>query len=148
MADLKDSFPATEILHALSGVVQREFGLDVKALNLFTVFAISYANEGYSNSHLETHTDDSLLTLNMCLHSESTGAAVRFEGMPPDCGAIDGTGDSTVAGDRMGGIDVDIPARWILLHWGQHTHQTLPIESGERWSVIMWFKGPLSETTI
>lgn len=142
MADLKDSFPAMEILGSLSDIVARDFGLDVGKLELFTVFAISYALEGYSNSHLEKHTDDSLLTLNMCLHSESKGAAVRFEGMPPVSGTNNTKKDDI---DRRENedpewIDVDIPAKWILLHWGQHTHQTLSIESGERWSVIMWFK--------
>ena len=67
--------------------------------------------------------------------SESEGAAVRFDGIKP----LKSQGRKRRRSEQDY-VDVDIPAAWALIHWGDHQHQTLTIESGERWSVIMWFK--------
>jgi len=140
MAELTNHFPAMEVLHALKGPVEHFFGLDVSDLVEFTTFAIKYGFHGFVNKRLQSHTDNSLLTLNLCLENRCQGAAVRFEGASPRPMHGRRMLRGKPGGSQTDYTDVDIPSAWILLHWGDHRHQTLPIEGGERWNVIMWFK--------
>lgn len=133
MADVTHQFPSQEVLVGLSELLNHHFGLEPASLELFTAFAVYYATQGFCNNSLELHTDNSYLTVNLCLLSESTGSAVCFDGSKP----LEGRPRRKQESQQS---KVDIPAAWVLLHWGNHPHQTLPIETGERWNVIMWFK--------
>ena len=109
-------------------------------LELFTAFAIWYKHDdGLANSGLRLHQDDSDLTVNLALLSEQDGCKVRFEGAQ----------HLTLAGsslsNRAPGVytpftEVDVPPGYALLHRGRHPHHVTPIEAGERWSLILWYK--------
>lgn len=124
-------FPYLDVLEACRPALLQYFGLTPEGLYLNAAFFIHYGRDW--NKNLRRHVDSSFLTVNLCLRKENMkGCGVRFFGRR----SLDGTSpvppSSTVV--------VDIAAGWALLHWGDHEHETVPWETGERWSVILWFK--------
>ena len=77
-----------------------------------------------SRSRLVAHTDDSELTLNVCLGREFQGGQVLLTG---------------VRGCARREPDVYTPRRgWALLHIGRQFHEVSPVTSGQRFSLIVW----------
>ena len=108
-------------------------------LELFTAFAIWYKHDdGLANSGLRLHQDDSDLTVNLALLSEQDGCKVRFEGAQHL--TLAGSSLSNRAGVYTPFTEVDVPPGYALLHRGRHPHHVTPIEAGERWSLILWYK--------
>lgn len=105
--DVTASFPAYEVLETLAGPVLEHFGIVVQDLELFSSFAVSYATEGYANSKLVRHRDDSLLTVNLCLFSNCEGNEVRFHGSKPL--------HSRANAQTHEHTDVDCPSLWVTM---------------------------------
>jgi len=109
-------------------------------LQLFTAFAIWYKHdEGSANSTLCQHQDDSDLTVNLALRSDQDGCKVRFEGAQHLTQPLP-RGGGGVPGAYSPYTEVDLPPGYALLHRGRHPHDVTPIEAGERWSLILWYK--------
>eukprot|EP00747_Dinoflagellata_sp_TGD_P079737 gnl/TRDRNA2_/TRDRNA2_160621_c0_seq2.p1 gnl/TRDRNA2_/TRDRNA2_160621_c0~~gnl/TRDRNA2_/TRDRNA2_160621_c0_seq2.p1 ORF type:complete len:228 (-),score=20.27 gnl/TRDRNA2_/TRDRNA2_160621_c0_seq2:84-767(-) len=130
-------FPYLDVLEACRPALLQYFGLTPDDLYLHAAFFIHYGPNW--NTALRRHVDSSFLTVNICLRKEGMkGCGVRFFG---------GRTLLDVASSQIreaiqpsSSVVVDIPAGWALLHWGDHEHETVPWEAGERWSVILWFK--------
>jgi hypothetical protein len=77
-----------------------------------------------SRSRLVAHTDDSELTLNVCLGREFEGGQVLFSG---------------VRGGARREPDAYSPRiGWALMHIGREFHEVSPVTSGQRFSLIVW----------
>jgi len=87
-------------------------------------FIVEYAIGKDKELHL--HVDDSELTLNICLGVDFTGGNILFKGH------IDNPQSQLVHGEYE-----HVKYRAIL-HDGRHMHAAAPIESGERYNLIIW----------
>jgi hypothetical protein len=90
-----------------------EFGR--KEPELFASFGISY-DQGHKG--LQLHIDDSVYTINLCLHSTARGNEVVFNEM----------------------VVVDPLEDFALVHSGRMPHHTNELMEGERTNVVLWFK--------
>lgn len=150
-------FPYHDILEALEPTLRGDFGLEPSALRLHAAFFIHYGP--MLNKDLRRHVDASLLTVNLCLRTDGLrGCGVRFHGRRALLGQCNREGsdaedDSTAEADAPKSAPrsdvaplqsattlVEVPDGCALVHWGDHEHETLPWEAGDRWSVILWFE--------
>jgi len=126
----KTTFPWVKILQKCEPFLDLLWGIPPGTLKLHGGFVINYSS--YMNKSLQLHTDDSDITINLCLQTDCEGTQVRFHGhrstkiYKPDYWA--------------GEVDITPQKLWALVHEGQHQHETLPVQSGERWNVVLWFK--------
>lgn len=122
------------LLTALDRPLLQHFGLCAGELTLDSGFFISY-EEG-SNQNLRRHVDKCLFTLNLFLEASEDlkGTEVRFHGLKRLL-----TNDSVEDGPEMFDFNSFAPGT-VLMHWGQHEHETLPWKGGVRSSVILWFR--------
>jgi hypothetical protein len=112
--------------------------------HLYTAHAIYYSAEGEGEKGLNTHVDDSDVTINLTLMTESlSGSEVRF---------LDSTDygndyckqhfgrmkEKLDAGMHLHSIAPEVGT--CLLHYGNHPHLTSPIYTGKRLSLILWLK--------
>jgi len=93
----------------------------------FVGYGTSKSSPGLTRTSLARHTDDSEVTLNLCLKKSFEGGEVTF-------GAIRGIDDDPGAHNAILKPEV---GRGIM-HIGRHTHEVLPVASGERFALIMW----------
>ena len=139
--DVETDFPVIPILHSLRHKIRLHFGLDTGDLRVRAAFSVHYAMDPDANRKLKKHTDDSLLTLNLCVHSDDVvGNQVRFFGTKAI--ATNGGGKARPTGFAAAAppfVDVPIIDTRVCLHWGAHPHETQPLRKGERWNIIMWF---------
>ena len=105
------------------------------ALDEHHAFIVQYAREDSVSDvalkgdiDLGFHVDDAELTLNVCLGREFAGAKLYF------CGWID---DEKTHNQY---VRVAHEKGRALLHIGRHRHGAEPIESGERFNLIMWLR--------
>ncbi len=75
---------------------------------------------------LIAHTDDSELTLNICLGRSFTGGDLILRGRRGSRG--EGKEEARISPS---------PGRAVI-HLGQHLHEVSPVTSGERYALIMW----------
>lgn len=79
-----------------------------------------------ANSRLVPHTDDSEVTLNLCLGDFFTGGNVKFSGLR-------GTRDEGIV---LGEFEPVVGT--ALLHAGRHLHEVTEVMSGNRFVLIVW----------
>eukprot|EP00753_Platysulcus_tardus_P015640 PLAT5161.1.p1 GENE.PLAT5161.1~~PLAT5161.1.p1 ORF type:complete len:365 (-),score=97.21 PLAT5161.1:97-1170(-) len=79
-----------------------------------------------ARSALVSHTDDSDVTVNICLGRDFRGGEICFRYLRGD--PFEGEEEKRVA---------PLPGRAVV-HLGQHLHQVLPVERGERLVLIIW----------
>jgi hypothetical protein len=77
---------------------------------------------------LDRHTDHSEITLNAALGLEWEGGALSFHGVRDAA--------SEVSENAL----VNLKPGEAILHLGQHWHQALPLENGERYNLVIWYK--------
>jgi hypothetical protein len=87
-------------------------------------FIVEYRPD--ADTHLDMHTDDAEVTLNVCISRTFTGGALAF------CG-LRGAQDHRVLSKKMDHVQ----GRGVL-HLGIHRHGALDVESGHRANVIVW----------
>jgi len=75
---------------------------------------------------LVAHTDDSEVTLNVCIGDEFEGGALNFRGLR-------GTEE---AGELFGTFEPQLGT--ALLHAGRHFHEVAQVTTGNRYVYIMW----------
>jgi hypothetical protein len=114
------------------------------AFSLYTAHAVYYSAEGEGEKELRTHVDDSDITINITLMTESlSGCEVRFldsteygnEFCIKHFGKMK---EKLDAGMHLHSIKPEVGT--CLLHFGHHPHLTSPIYSGKRLSLILWLK--------
>lgn len=108
---------------------------DLSDLHAFTV-----RYRGGEDRHLDTHTDSSDATLNVCLGGNFRGGGVYFHGLagaegdedrdPMTCPHPTNCQRCLVTHPHESGV--------ALLHLGTHIHGAHPIEAGERTNLIVW----------
>lgn len=127
----KTSFPWVSILHRLSPFINLLWGFKEEDLYLHGGFVINYNING--NKNLVCHTDDSDITINFCMRSlEVEGNDILFHGKKST---------KVYKPDNWGGEhSVQPKSEWALIHEGSHQHETMPIKSGQRLNVVLWFK--------
>lgn len=93
-------------------------------------FTISYAREGPDDIKLDSHMDDSEVTLNVCLGDDFTDGSVFFGPARdhPNAKQFEGEGKTIVP---------HVPG-FGLLHAGQHFHGAHQIGTGRRVNVVAW----------
>lgn len=94
-------------------------------------FIVQYAGNGATTKgdvDLGFHYDESEFTLNVCLGREFTGSRLYFRGLLLKRETHNE--ELTIAHERGRG----------LLHIGKHRHGAEPIESGERFNLILWLR--------
>mmetsp|Transcript_19965 Transcript_19965/g.29747 ORF Transcript_19965/g.29747 Transcript_19965/m.29747 type:complete len:423 (-) Transcript_19965:121-1389(-) len=84
------------------------------------------ASAGLTRDHLVAHTDDSEVTLNMCVGDEFDGGELEFRGLR-------GTRDEN---ELLGQYKHELGK--ALLHSGRHLHAVTRVTSGERYVLIVW----------
>jgi len=91
-------------------------------------FVVQYAVDESGDTDLGFHYDESEFTLNVCLGKKFEGARLYFAGWLED--------PST----HEENLKVEHEIGRGLLHIGKHRHGAEPIESGERFNLIMWVR--------
>ena len=76
---------------------------------------------------LVAHTDDSEVTLNVCIGDEFEGGDLQFRGLR----GMDHAGQELIG-------DFQPVLGTALLHAGRHFHEVTQVTSGERYAFIMW----------
>ena len=100
-------------------------------LDTHRAFIVHYKaddNEEFDRG-LDNHYDNAELTLNVSLSATHEGGELVFDGFkrePP------GSSGALLACEHRSGHGI--------LHRGDHIHRALPIESGERWNLILWLR--------
>lgn len=80
------------------------------------------------DKHLDFHYDESEVTLNVCLGKQFTGGSLYF------CGLLE---DKRTHNEMFEYVHSSGKA---ILHIGKHRHGAKPIQSGERFNLIVWFR--------
>eukprot|EP00928_Gymnodinium_smaydae_P012470 TRINITY_DN14517_c0_g1_i1.p1 TRINITY_DN14517_c0_g1~~TRINITY_DN14517_c0_g1_i1.p1 ORF type:complete len:268 (-),score=26.66 TRINITY_DN14517_c0_g1_i1:562-1365(-) len=133
--DVSDTpFPHHCVLDALRNTLLRDFQLVPESLYLHAAFFIHYGED--LNTSLRRHVDNSLLTINLCLStSRLCGCRIKFYG---------GRNLNKLQNESFyspgSSVCVDVPPECVLLHFGDHEHETTPWQAGDRSTLIMWFK--------
>lgn len=80
----------------------------------------------------KTHRDKSAITINLCLEKtpDVRGSQVLFF-HPPNAG-------QEQPGEEQLALTLEHQVGQVAIHTGQHWHRTVPIEAGERASLIIW----------
>ena len=84
------------------------------------------AVRGAPRQRLVSHTDDSEVTLNLCIGDEFEGGALQFRGLR-------GTDEE---GELLGEFQPQLGT--ALIHAGRHLHEVTQVESGDRYAFIIW----------
>ena len=93
-------------------------------------FSILY-NKNYEKK-LNYHVDDSLYTINMCIKTNNLeGTEVIFDGSKSNCY------NSSYNSNKM---FVHSKEDYMIVHLGNHPHQTNDLIDGERANIVLWFK--------
>lgn len=116
------TIPLKEIKQSCADIIMQQFDRDINKMRLYGGFIINYGDKYSSNRKLTKHKDDSSITINYCLKSECTGNEVLFY---------------KTSRHR---IPVIAKSGWAIIHDGDYVHETMPIESGQRWNIVLWFK--------
>lgn len=105
------------------------------SLRLSHAFTVRY--RAGEDMHLDMHTDDSDITCNVCLGRQFAGGDLAFCGLQ----------DDQISHRRLRHIHRHSVGRAVV-HSGRHRHGALPIVTGERINLVMWFKSrrPLPKT--
>ena len=89
----------------------------------------------YNKDHekkLDQHIDDSLYTINMCIKNNNVeGSDVVFHGSTSNCYNLSYS-------DKK--IFVPCKEDYMIIHLGNHPHQTNELNDGERVNIVLWFK--------
>jgi len=112
-----------EFLKPLFAELFPTLGIDIDMHHTFTVQYKPQEDRG-----LDMHTDDSHITINVCLGKEFTGAKLHF------CGKM---GESN---HRKFLLPYQHVKGQALIHLGRQRHGACDIETGERVNLIMWSK--------
>ena len=119
----------TKYVTPLSGLLFKDVGGD--SLDENHGFIVEYGME--KDTSLGFHTDDSEITLNVCLGKHFTGGTLYFEGLREhEC----------LQTSSLQNVHLEIMhkiGRAILIQ-GQQMHGANDITSGERYNLIMWCK--------
>ena len=101
-----------------------------KIPNYYGGFSIMYSDK--YEQKLDKHVDDSLYTINMCIKNDDCeGSEIVFDGTKSN--HFNKTYDPK---QKFVVAEED----YMIIHLGNHPHQTNNIESGERINIVMWFK--------
>lgn len=117
------------VIRPISRHLFRETELEGGDLDCRHGYVVGYAanpNTSLPRERLVTHTDDSEVTLNVCIGEDFEGGALNFRGLR----GVDGAGQ--VIGDyepRLG---------TALLHAGRHFHEVTQVTAGNRYVYIIW----------
>ena len=84
-------------------------------------FTIHYSEGG--DKSLSLHRDDCLYTINICLHSTASGTELVFRKSLYGCVRL---------------CSVNLQSGELLIHQGNHAHETAPLIKGERTNLILW----------
>ncbi|KAM8961496.1 2-oxoglutarate and iron-dependent oxygenase domain-containing protein 2 [Pelodytes ibericus] len=95
-------------------------------LDSHKAFIVKYAL--HEDLDLSCHFDNAEVTLNICLGKEFTDGNLYFSDM------------KEVPSNERRYAEVEHLIGQGILHRGQHVHGALPIESGERWNLIIWMR--------
>jgi hypothetical protein len=126
-------FPFSIILNHAAEAVQKYFDVNsMDELRLDDAFCVHY-NTSQNDSSGAKHTDPSDITINMCLEASDDikGSQVKFYGTK-------NLHDVTPLKNQSGSAFlVEQRPGYATIHWGDHPHETLPIECGRRTNIIM-----------
>jgi len=100
-----------------------------EAAYLDSVHAFTVKYETGGDLILDPHMDQSQLTLNTHIGGIHKGSRVKFNGVLHDSNSL-----------QNEHIEVEQKPGMSLLHVGQHWHESTPLESGERYNLIFWFR--------
>ena len=106
-------------------------GLGFTGLDTHRAFIVHYKADGGEefDRGLDYHFDNAELTLNVSLSATHEGGELAFDGFKRD---PPGSSGAVLACEHRPGHGI--------LHRGDHIHRALPIESGERWNLILWLR--------
>eukprot|EP01126_Amoeba_proteus_P065782 TRINITY_DN9409_c0_g1_i2.p1 TRINITY_DN9409_c0_g1~~TRINITY_DN9409_c0_g1_i2.p1 ORF type:complete len:240 (-),score=34.75 TRINITY_DN9409_c0_g1_i2:160-879(-) len=110
----------------LKNLFSEIFPVETRIIDSVHPFVVQYKQE--EQKSLGFHYDDSEFTLNLCLGSAFTGGDLYFHGLRDD----EVTQDENY-------VHSHVPGQ-ALLHLGRHRHGAMPITSGERYNLIIWFR--------
>ena len=117
------------VIRPVSRHLFRETELEGGDLDYRHGYVVGYAanpNTSSPRERLIAHTDDSEVTLNVCIGEDFEGGALNFRGLR----GVDNSGQ--VIGDfepRLG---------TALLHAGRHFHEVTQVTAGNRYAYIVW----------
>ena len=84
------------------------------------------SKQDVSRDHLISHTDDSEMTMNVCLGDSFEGGRLRFNGLR-----------GTQEVQNMVG-EYQPKQGTAIIHAGRHLHEVTKVKSGDRYAYIMW----------
>lgn len=101
-------------------------GGDLDFCHGYVAFYAASPTTSAPRERLVAHTDDSEVTLNVCIGDEFEGGALNFRGLR-------GTDE---AGQLLGTFEPKLGT--ALLHAGRHFHEVTQVTAGNRHVYIMW----------
>ena len=129
-------FPFQYIFESVSEAIKTYFNVDsMDDLRLDDAFCVHY-NTLQTDSSGSKHTDPSDITVNMCLEASDDikGSQVKFYGKQSLHNTV-----SAKEHEPSPVILVEQRQGYATIHWGDHPHETLPIECGRRTNIILTF---------
>lgn len=115
--------------------------------SIFNAYAIYYNATGEGEKSLNTHVDDSDITVNITLMKENLdGCEVYFTDAPDYGNAYCIKNFSKMKQKLQKGsssYSIKPEVGTCMLHYGNHPHMTSQIQSGKRVSLILWLKRKL-----
>ena len=134
----------------ISNAIVRHFGVNgMDEVRLDDAFCVHYDMEQDDTSGAR-HMDPSDITVNICLEKspDVRGSQVMFYGTKALHNISDDSSDSKANEDFR--FLVDQEAGSATIHWGEHPHETLRLESGRRTNIVMtlWYKDSRSQAAI
>ena len=125
----------------VASILEEQFGSASTEFQIDDAFCIHY-DMSQQDTTCSKHTDPSDVTLNMCFHcsEDIRGSEVLFFNTYPL--ARNKNMESSDQNDSMETINifaVKPQPGYATLHWGYHSHQTLPLLRGERTNIVVTF---------
>lgn len=104
-------------------------------------FSVSYSNKNKSqNKSLDKHTDDSLITFNICLDNTSTNNEIIFYGFQENYYYDQTFGNYHKNTFKKMQHIIKPQNGFCIIHFGKHEHEVKECSAGSRTNVVLWIK--------
>jgi len=105
--------------------------LNLASINFDSIHSYIVRYGAEYDKDLGFHVDDSLVTMNLCLNDDFTGSDLIFKGTRCPTHL-----DTENIDEKE--ISIKHKKGFMVLHGGKNRHYVTPIETGERYNLIIW----------
>lgn len=127
---LKDiDFPYEKLIDIAVPIAKKWFNVDITKLKILHSTLVNFTMDG--DREIKEHVDNrSIITINYCLFSDAVGSDIVF---------VNSKKINAPFTKIIGTYTVKLKTGWMYIHKGSHPHSTNLLQSGRRYSAILWF---------